>query len=41
MACNQDFVQYIADQCSEAGEITVRKMFGDCTLSNKSAQLQM
>ena len=29
MACNQDFVQYIADQCSEAGEITVRKMFGD------------
>lgn len=29
MASNPDFVQYIADQCSEAGEITVRKMFGD------------
>lgn len=29
MACNQDFVQYIADQCSGAGDITVRKMFGD------------
>ena len=29
MACNADFVQYIADQCSGAGEITVKKMFGD------------
>ena len=29
MASNSDFVQYIADQCSEAGEITVKKMFGD------------
>ena len=29
MACNPDFVQYIADQCAEAGEITTRKMFGD------------
>lgn len=29
MACNQDFVQYIVDQCSGAGDITVRKMFGD------------
>lgn len=29
MACNQDFVQYIVDQCSGVGDITVRKMFGD------------
>jgi len=29
MASNQDLVQYIADQCSKAGEITVKKMFGD------------
>ena len=29
MACNTDFVQYIADQCTDAGEITVKKMFGD------------
>ncbi|MCR4612922.1 MAG: TfoX/Sxy family protein [Bacteroidaceae bacterium] len=29
MASNADFVQYIADQCSGAGEITVKKMFGD------------
>ena len=29
MASNPDFVQYIADQCSEAGEIMVKKMFGD------------
>ena len=29
MACNTDFVQYIVDQCSGAGEITVRKMMGD------------
>lgn len=29
MACNTDFVQYIVDQCSEAGEITVRKMMGE------------
>ena len=29
MASNPDFVQYIADQCSGAGEITVSKMFGD------------
>ena len=29
MACHADYVQYIADQCSCAGEITVRKMFGD------------
>lgn len=29
MASNADFVQYIADQCSEAGEITFKKMFGD------------
>ena len=29
MASNPDFVQFIADQCTNAGEITVRKMFGD------------
>ena len=29
MACNQDFVQYISDQCNGAGEIVTRKMFGD------------
>ena len=29
MASNADLVQYIADQCSGAGEITVKKMFGD------------
>ena len=29
MASNIDFVQYITDQCSGAGEIEARKMFGD------------
>ena len=29
MASNADFVQYIADQCAGAGEIMVKKMFGD------------
>lgn len=29
MACNADFVQYIADQCAGAGEIVTKKMFGD------------
>jgi len=29
MASNADFVQYIADQCSGAGEIVTKKMFGD------------
>ena len=29
MACNSDFVQYIIDQCSDAGDIAVRKMMGD------------
>ena len=29
MASNPDFIQYIADQCAGAGEITVKKMFGD------------
>lgn len=29
MASNSDFVQYIADQCAGAGEITVKKMFGE------------
>ena len=28
MACNPDFVQYIIDQCSDAGEIAVKKMMG-------------
>lgn len=29
MSCTHDFVQYIVDQTSGAGEITVRKMMGD------------
>ena len=29
MASNSDFVQYIIDQCSDAGEIDVKKMMGD------------
>lgn len=29
MASNTDFVQYIADQSAQAGEISVKKMFGD------------
>ncbi|MBQ3958257.1 MAG: TfoX/Sxy family protein [Bacteroidaceae bacterium] len=29
MASNADLVQYIADQCAGAGEITTKKMFGD------------
>ena len=29
MASNPNFVQFIADQCSGAGEIMVKKMFGD------------
>lgn len=29
MASNPDYVQYIADQLSGAGEITYRKMFGE------------
>ncbi len=29
MACNSELVQYIAEQCSDAGEIRTRKMFGD------------
>ena len=29
MASNKDFVDYIVDQCAGAGEITVKKMFGD------------
>lgn len=29
MSCTHDFVQYIVDQSSGAGEITVRKMMGD------------
>ena len=29
MASNQDFVQYVADQCSGAGDIITKKMFGD------------
>ena len=36
MASNPDFVQYIADQCAGAGEITVKKMFGDYGISRKS-----
>lgn len=29
MACNSDFVQYVVDQCSDAGDITVKKVMGD------------
>ncbi|MBR2631151.1 MAG: TfoX/Sxy family protein [Bacteroidaceae bacterium] len=29
MASSKDFVQYVAEQCAEAGEIVVKKMFGD------------
>lgn len=29
MASNADFIQYIVDQCSGAGEIAARKMMGD------------
>ena len=29
MSSNLDFVQYIADQLSEAGIVTFKKMFGD------------
>ena len=29
MACSPDFVQFIIDQCSDAGEIAVKKMMGD------------
>ena len=29
MASNADFVQYVAEQCAGAGEILVKKMFGD------------
>jgi TfoX/Sxy family transcriptional regulator of competence genes len=35
MASNPDLVQYIIDQCSGAGEVTARKMFGDyCVYCN-------
>lgn len=29
MASSIGFVQYIVDQCSEAGEVVAKKMFGD------------
>ena len=29
MACNANFVEYIVEQCAEAGDISVRKMMGD------------
>jgi TfoX/Sxy family transcriptional regulator of competence genes len=29
MASNEDFVQFIVDQCSGAGDITAKKMMGD------------
>lgn len=29
MACRADLVQYIVEQCSGAGEITAKKMFGE------------
>lgn len=36
MACNPDFIQYIIDQCSGAGEIAVKKMMGELISSNES-----
>ena len=32
MACREEFVQYIVEQCGSAGEITARKMMGDYCL---------
>ena len=32
MACTPDFVQYVIDQCSGAGEVAVKKMMGDYCL---------
>ena len=32
MASNPDLVQYIVDQCSGAGDVVARKMFGDYSL---------
>ena len=32
MSSDQDFVEFIADQVAEAGEITYRKMFGEYAL---------
>lgn len=29
MACSDDFIQYIVEQCADAGEISARKMMGD------------
>ena len=29
MASNTDFIQYVVEQCSGAGEIAVKKMMGD------------
>ncbi|HEY9551617.1 MAG TPA: TfoX/Sxy family protein [Prevotella sp.] len=29
MASNRDFVEFVADQCAKAGEITFRQMFGE------------
>ena len=29
MASSKNFVQYIVDQCSDAGDIVAKKMFGD------------
>lgn len=29
MASSKDFVQYIVDQCSRAGDVVAKKMFGD------------
>lgn len=39
MACNADFVQYIVDQCTGAGDITALKMMGDdCKSPNKKSK---
>lgn len=41
MAGNPDFVQYVVDQCSGAGEVTARKMFGDYMLYCQSKPFGM
>lgn len=38
MASNEDFVQFIVDQCSGAGEITVKKMMWMLVLPKPKAK---
>ena len=41
MACNSDFVQYVIDQCSGAGEIAVRKVMDVCKANNCTPSILM